>query len=233
VMGNIGTHAINQYLMKSMPYDTMRDFVPVAHVLDADNLLVVHPSVPAKTVPELIAYVKSQPGKLSYASGGMGTTSHLAGEMFKSSTGVDLVHVPYKGNTPAITDVLGGQAQMIFATMPTVIQHAKAGKLRPLATLGAERNRTTPEIPAIGESIPGFVVSNWIGLFAPAGTPPEIVTRLNAEVQKIMRSPEIEKRLETEGAKFVPTTPQTFAAFQKAEAEKWAEAIRKAGIKAE
>jgi tripartite-type tricarboxylate transporter receptor subunit TctC len=233
VMGNIGTHAINQYLMKSMPYDTMRDFVPVAHVLDADNLLVVHPSVPAKTVPELIAYAKSQPGKLSYASGGMGTTSHLAGEMFKSSTGVDLVHVPYKGNTPAITDVLGGQAQMIFATMPTVIQHAKAGKLRPLATLGAERNRTTPEIPAIGESIPGFVVSNWIGLFAPAGTPPEIVTRLNAEVQKIMRSPEIEKRLETEGAKFVPTTPQTFAAFQKAEAEKWAEAIRKAGIKAE
>ena len=104
-MGNIGTHAINQYLMKSMPYDTMRDFVPVAHVLDADNLLVVHPSVPAKTVPDLIAYVKSQPGKLSYASGGMGTTSHLAGEMFKSSTGVDLVHVPYKGNSPAITDV--------------------------------------------------------------------------------------------------------------------------------
>ena len=112
-------------------------------------------------------------------------------------------------------------------------QHAKAGKLRPLATLGAERNRTTPEIPAIGESIPGFAVSNWIGLFAPAGTPPEIVSRLNAEVQKVMRSPEIQKRLETEGAKFVPTTPQSFAAFQKAEAEKWGEAIRKAGIKAE
>jgi tripartite-type tricarboxylate transporter receptor subunit TctC len=233
VMGNIGTHAINQYLMKSMPYDTMRDFVPIAHVLDADNLLVVHPSVPAKNVPELIAYAKSQPGKLSYASGGMGTTSHLAGEMFKSSAGVDLVHVPYKGNSPAITDVLGGQAQMIFATMPTVIQQAKAGKLRPIATLGGERNRTTPEIPAMIESIPGYQVSNWIGLFAPAGTPPEIVARLNAEVQKVMRSPEIEKRLETEGAKFVPTTPQSFAAFQKAEADKWAEAIRKAGIKAE
>jgi tripartite-type tricarboxylate transporter receptor subunit TctC len=233
VMGNIGTHAINQYLMKSMPYDTMRDFIPIAHVLDADNLLVVHPSVPAKTVPELIAYAKSQPGKLSYASGGMGTTSHLAGELFKSTAGVDLVHVPYKGNSPAITDVLGGQAQMIFATMPTVIQHAKAGKLRPIATLGSERNRTTPDYPAMNESIPGYQVSNWIGLFAPAGTPPEIVNRLNAEVQKIMRSPEIEKRLETEGAKFVPTTPQSFAAFQKAEADKWAEAIRKAGIKPE
>jgi tripartite-type tricarboxylate transporter receptor subunit TctC len=233
VMGNIGTHAINQHLMKSMPFDTMRDFVPIAHVLDADNLLVVHPSVPAKNAAELIAYAKSQPNKLSYASGGMGTTSHLAGELFKSMAGVDIVHVPYKGNSPAITDVMGGQAQMIFATMPTVIQQAKAGRLRPIATLGAERNRTTPDIPAMNETLPGYQVSNWIGLFAPAGTPPEIVSRLNAEVQKIMRSPEIEKRLEAEGAKFVPTTPQSFAAFQKAEADKWAEAIRKAGIKPE
>ena len=233
VMGNIGTHAINQYLMKSMPYDTMKDFVPIAHVLDADNLLVVHPSVPAKNVAELIAHAKSQPGKLAYASGGMGTTSHLAGELFKSVAGVDLVHVPYKGNSPAITDVMGGQAQMIFATMPTVIQQARAGKLRALATLGAERNRTTPDIPAMNETLPGYQVSNWIGLFAPAGTPPEIVSRWNAEVQKVMRSPEIEKRLETEGAKFVPTTPQSFAAFQKAEADKWADAIRKAGIKPE
>jgi tripartite-type tricarboxylate transporter receptor subunit TctC len=143
------------------------------------------------------------------------------------------VHVPYKGNAPAITDVMGGQAQMIFATMPTVIQQAKAGRLRAVATLGGERNRTTPEIPTMGETLPGYQVSNWIGLFAPAGTPPEIVNRWNAEVQKVMRSPEIEKRLETEGAKFVPTTPQSFAAFQKAEAEKWAEAIRKAGIKPE
>lgn len=233
VMGNIGTHAINQALMKSMPYDTVRDFVPVAHVLDADGLLVVHPAVPAKTVPELIAYAKSQPGKLSYASGGMGTTSHLAGELFKAAAGVDLVHVPYKGNSPAITDVMGGQAQMIFATMPTVLPQAKAGRLRSIATLGAERNKTTPDIPAIAESIPGFQVSNWIGLFAPAGTPPEIVARLNAEVQKIMRTPEVEKRLETEGARFVPTTPASFAAFQKAEVEKWAKSIREAGIKAE
>ena len=233
VMGNIGTHAINQFLMKSMPYDTMKDFVPIAHVLDADNLLVVHPSVPAKNAAELIAYAKSQPNKLSYASGGMGTTSHLAGELFKSMAGVDIVHVPYKGNSPAITDVMGGQAQMIFATMPTVIQQAKAGRLRPIATLGSERNKTTPEIPVMKETLPGYQVSNWIGLFAPAGTPPEIVGRLNAEVQKIMRSPEIEKRLVAEGAKFVPTTPESFAEFRKAEADKWSAAITKAGIKPE
>jgi tripartite-type tricarboxylate transporter receptor subunit TctC len=233
VMGNIGTHAINQFLFKSMPYDTMKDFVPIAHVLDADGLLVVNPEVPAKNVAELIALAKSQPGKLSYASGGMGTTSHLAGELFKSMAGVDMVHVPYKGNSPAITDVMGGQVQMIFATMPTVLPQAQAGRLRPLATIGSARNKSTPQIPAAVETLPGFEVSNWIGLFAPAGTPPEIVARLNAEVQKVMRSPEIEARLEREGAKFVPTTPQSFAAFQKAEAEKWARAIKEAGIKAE
>jgi tripartite-type tricarboxylate transporter receptor subunit TctC len=233
VMGNIGTHAINQFLMRSMPYDTMKDFVPIAHVLDADGLLVVHPDVPAKNVAELIALAKAQPGKLSYASGGPGTTSHLAGEMFKSLAKVDILHVPYKGNSPAITDVMGGQVQMIFATMPTVLPQAKAGRLRPLATIGAARNKGTPEIPAAIETLPGFEVSNWIGLFAPAGTPPEIVNRLNAEVQKVMRSPELEARLEKEGAKFVPTSPQSFAAFQRAEAEKWAKAIREAGIKVE
>ena len=233
VMGNIGTHAVNQSLFKSMPFDTMRDFVPIAHVLDAEGLLVVHPSVPVKTVPELIALAKSQPGKLTYASGGLGTTSHLAGELFKSVAKVDMVHVPYKGNSPAITDLVGGQTQMIFATMPTVLPMVKAGRLRALAVIGPQRAPALPDVPTVAESLPGFEVSNWIGLFAPAGTPPEIVARLNAEVQKIMASPEIEKRLETEGAKFIPTTPQTFAAFQKSEADKWARAIREANIKVE
>jgi tripartite-type tricarboxylate transporter receptor subunit TctC len=232
VMGNIGTHAVNQSLFASMPYDTIKDFAPIAHVLDAEGLLVVHPSVPAKTVPELIAYARSQPGKLTYASGGLGTTSHLAGELFKSLAKVDIIHVPYKGNAPAISDLLGGQTQMIFATMPTVLPQVKAGRLRAIAVIGAARTPAL-EVPTVGESLPGFEVSNWIGLFAPAGTPPEIVARLNAEVQKIMRSPEIEKRLESEGAKFIPTTPQSFAAFQRAEAEKWAKAIKEAGIKIE
>ena len=232
VIGNIGTHAINPFLMKSVPFDPLKDFVPIAHVLEAESLLVVNATVPVKNVPELIALAKSQPGKLSYASGGMGTTSHLAGEMFKSMAGVDIVHVPYKGNAPAITDVLGNQAQMIFATMPTVLPHAKGGRLRALAVLGTARSPAI-DVPTLGESVPGFAVINWIGLFAPAGTPPEIVARWNAEVQKIMNTPEVQKRLETEGAKFVPSTPQSFAAFQKAESEKWSKAIRDAGIKAE
>ena len=232
VMGNIGTHAINPFLMKSVPFDPLKDFTPVAHVLEAEGLLVVNSTVPAKSVPELIALAKAQPGKLSYASGGMGTTSHLAGELFKSLAGVDILHIPYKGNSPAITDVLGGQAQMIFATMPTVLPHVKGGRLRALAVLGTARSPAI-DVPTIGETVPGFAVINWIGLFAPAGTPPEIVARWNAEVQKIMSSPEVQKRLETEGAKFVPSTPQSFAAFQKAEADKWSAAIRKAGIRPE
>jgi tripartite-type tricarboxylate transporter receptor subunit TctC len=233
VMGNIGTHAVNQSLFKAMPYDTMRDFAPIAHVLDAEGLLVVHPSVTAATVPELIALARSQPGKMTYASGGLGTTSHLAGELFKSVAKVDIVHVPYKGNSPAITDLVGGQTQMIFATMPTVLPMVKAGRLRAIAVIGPQRTPALPDVPTVAESLPGFEVSNWIGLFAPAGTPPEIVARLNAEVQKVMRSPEIEKRLETEGAKFIPTTPASFAEFQRAEAAKWARAIRDANIKIE
>jgi tripartite-type tricarboxylate transporter receptor subunit TctC len=233
VMGNIGTHAVNQSLFRNMPYDTLRDFVPIAHVLDAEGLLVVHPSVSSKSVPELIALAKSQPGRMTYASGGLGTTSHLAAELFKSVANVDIVHVPYKGNSPAITDLLGGQTQMIFATMPTVLPQVKAGRLRALAVIGPARTPALPDVPTVAETLPGFEVSNWIGLFAPAGTPPEIVAKLNAEVQKVMRSPEIEKRLETEGAKFVPTTPAQFAEFQRAEAAKWARAIKDANIRVE
>ena len=233
VIGNIGTHAVNPFLVKNMPFDPLKDFVPIAHVLDAEGLLVVNPALPVKTVSELIAYGKANPGKLSYASGGLGTTSHLAGELFKSMSGIDMVHVPYKGNSPAITDVMGGQVQMIFATMPTVIQQAKSGRLRMVATLGNARAKATPDVPTIGETLVGFDVANWIGMFAPAGTPKEIVDRLNAEIQKIMRSPDVESRLEAEGAKFIPTTPESFAAFQKSESAKWAAAIKAANIKQE
>ena len=166
-------------------------------------------------------------------SAGLGTTSHLAGELFKSMSGIDMVHVPYKGNSPAITDVMGGQVQLIFATMPTVIQQAKSGRLRMVATLGNARAKATPDVPTISETLPGFEVANWIGMFAPAGTPREITDRLNAEIQKIMRAPDVEARLETEGAKFIPTTPESFAAFQKSESAKWAAAIKAAGIKQE
>src|SRR5260221_2064832 len=176
-MGNIGTHAVNQSLFKVMPYDTLRDFVPIAHVLDAEGLLVVNPSVNAKTVPELIALARAEPGKLSYASGGLGTTSHLAGELFKSMAKVDMVHVPYKGNAPAITDLLGGQTQLIFATMPTVLPQVKAGKLRGLAVIGPAR--TTPlDATTASESLPGFERSHWIWPVAPTATPVPVVARL-------------------------------------------------------
>ena len=231
VMGNIGTHAVNLSLFPTMPFDTIKDFTPIVHVLDAEGLLVVNPTISATTVPELIALARAQPGKLSYGSGGVGTTSHLAGELFKSMTKVDIVHVPYKGNVPAITDLLGGQTSMSFATMPTVLPHVRAGKLRPLAVLGSTRSPALPDVPTVAESVPGFDVSNWIGLFGPAGLSPAIVARINAEVQKIMRSPEIQKRLETEGAKFIPMSPEQFAAFQKSELAKWAKTIKDANIK--
>jgi tripartite-type tricarboxylate transporter receptor subunit TctC len=234
LMSNIGTHAVNIHLMKSMPFDPVKDFVPIAHVLDAEGLMVVHPDVKAKNVAEVIALAKAEPGKLTYASGGTGTTSHLAGEMFKSAAKVDIVHVPYKGNSPAITDLVGGQTTMAFATMPTVMPMVKAGRLRALAVIGTSRAAALPDVPTVAESgLPGFAVSNWIGLFAPAGTPAEIVKRVHAEVQKIMQSPEVVKRLETEGAKFLPMTAEQFADFQKAELAKWGKAIREAGIKPE
>ena len=234
VMGNIGSHAVNVSLFKNIPFDPIKDFVPIAHVLDAEGLLVVNPSVNANSVREILEMARAQPGKLSYASGGLGTTSHLAGELFKATAKVDIVHVPYKGNSPAITDLLGGQTQMSFATMPTVLPHVKAGKLRAIASIGLARTVALPDVPTVAESgLPGFEVSNWIGLFAPVGTPPEIVAKLNAEVQKIMRSPDVQKRLEAEGARFIPTTPEQFAAFQKDELVKWAKIIKDANIKAE
>jgi tripartite-type tricarboxylate transporter receptor subunit TctC len=231
VIGNIGTHAVNLSLFPAMPFDTVKDFTPIAHLLDAEGLLVVNPAIKATTVPELIALARSEPGKLSYGSGGLGTTSHLAGELFKAMTKVDIVHVPYKGNVPAITDLLGGQTSMAFATMPTVLPHVLAGKLRALAVLGTTRSPALPNVPTVAETVPGFDVSNWIGLFGPAGMSPAIVARLNAEVQKIMRSLEIQKRLETEGAKFIPMGPDQFAAFQKTEITKWAKTIKEANIK--
>jgi tripartite-type tricarboxylate transporter receptor subunit TctC len=231
VIGNIGTHAVNVSLVANMPYDTIKDFTPIVHLLDAEGLLVVNPSVKANTVPELIALARAEPGKLSYGSGGVGTTGHLAGELFKALTGVDIVHVPYKGNVPAITDLLGGQTSMSFATMPTVLPQVRAGKLRALAVIGAARSPALPDVPTIAESVPGFDVSNWIGIFGPAGMSPAIVARLNAEVQRIMRSPEMQKRLAAEGAKFIPMDAEQFAAFQKAEMTKWAKTIKDANIK--
>ena len=233
VMGSVGTHAVNATLFSRLPYDPVKDFAAVALVLEAEGLLVVHPSVSAQTIAELIALARAKPGALSFASAGMGTASHLAGELFKSMARVEMTHVPYKGNVPAITDLLAGQTALLFATMPTVLPHAKAGKLRALATIGPTRAAATPELPTVGEALPGFEVNNWIGLFAPAGTPTEIVRRWNGEVTRIMQSPDIQARLPAEGARFVAHTPEQFAAFVKTEIAKWAPVVKASGARAD
>jgi len=233
VMGSLGTHAVNVSLFSKLPFDPVRDFAPVALALEAEGLLAVHPSLPVQNVADLIALARAKSGALTYASAGAGTASHLAGELFKSMAKVDMVHVPYKGNVPAITDLLAGQTSLIFATMPTVLPQAKAGKLRALATIGNARAAATPDLPTVAETLPGFVVNNWVGLFAPAGTPPGIVGRLNGEVQKFMQSKEITARLTAEGARFIPMTPDQFGAFVKSEIAKWGPVVRASGARAE
>jgi tripartite-type tricarboxylate transporter receptor subunit TctC len=230
VMGSIGTHAVNATLFAKLPYDPVRDFAAIALVLEAEGLLVVHPSVPAHNVSELILLAKTKP--LTFASAGMGTASHLAGELFKSMARVEMTHVPYKGNVPAITDLLAGQTSLLFATMPTVLPQVKAGKLRALATIGAARSAAAPDLPTVAESaLPGFEVTNWIGLFAPSGTPPEIVRRWNGEVGRFMQSKEIGARLLGEGARHVASTPEQFGAFVKAEIAKWAPVVKASGAR--
>jgi len=230
-MSALGPHAVNVSLFARLPYDPVKDFAAIALVLEAEGLLVVHPSVPAHSVAELVAHARANPGSLTFASAGMGTASHLAGELFKTMAKVEMTHVPYKGNVPAITDLLAGQTSLLFATMPTVLPHAKAGKLRALATIGSARSAAAPELPTVAETLPGFEVNNWIGLFAPAGTPPQIVRRWNGEVMRIMQSPEIQARLPAEGARFTPNSPEQFAAFVKREIEKWAPVVKASGAR--
>jgi tripartite-type tricarboxylate transporter receptor subunit TctC len=230
VMGTIGTHAVNVSLFSKLPYDPVKDFAPVALVVEADGLLVLHPSVPAKTVKELIALARARPGQLVYASAGNGTAGHLSGELFKALAKIDLVHIPYKGNVPALTDVVGGQTSMLFATMPTAMPLARVNKLYAMAVTGARRNPAAPEVPAVAETLPGFEVTNWIGIFAPAGTPPDVVAKLNPEIMRIMKLPEVQARLVTEGAKSRVNTPGEFGAFQKSEMAKWGKLIKDARI---
>ena len=231
VMGSFGTHAVNVSLFSAMPYDPVKDFAPIILVLEAEGLLVVHPSVPAQSVLDLIAYARAHPGRLTYASAGMGTASHLAGELFKTMAKVEMTHVPYKGNVPAITDLLAGQTSLLFGTMPTVLPHAKAGKLRALATIGSVRSAAAPDLPTVAETLPGFEVNNWVGLLAPAGTSNDVVRKWNSEVNRIMTSADIKQRLPTEGARYAPNTPEEFGAFIKSEIAKWAPVVKASGAR--
>jgi len=234
VMGYVGSHAANPALYKSMPYDPVGDFTAIIRVINAEGIIAAHPSLPASTLPELLALLRAQPGKYAYSSGGVGTASHMAGELFKSMAKVDIVHVPYKGVAPAVADLVSGQVALSFASIPTTLGHVKAGRLKVIAGLESERSGTMPEVPTVAEAgLPGYAADNWIGLFAPARTPAEIVKKLNAEVSMVMESQEMQARLAANGARFVHNSPQQFAEFQKQAVRKWAEVVRAAGIVAD
>jgi tripartite-type tricarboxylate transporter receptor subunit TctC len=234
IMGNAGSNGINAALYKDLGYDLERDFVPITQVMRAPNVLVIHPALPAQNVRELIALFKANPGKYSYASGGNGSSAHFSAELFKSMAGVDVVHVPYKGATPALTDVIGGQVAMFMGNLPPAIGHIKANRVRALAVTTAQRSPLVPELPTIAESgLPGFETVAWFGLFAPAGTPRDIVDRIRAEVAKIVQQPEIRERIATLGGEPVGNTPEAFAAIAKSDVAKWKQVTRNANITAD
>ena len=229
----VASHAINPTLYAKLPFDPIRDFAPVSMVGTFPNLLVVNNSVPVRTVPELIALAKQEPGKLSFASSGQGTSLHLSGEMFKVMTGTDLLHVPYKGGGPSITDVISGVVHMTFGNMPTVLPHAKAGRVRAIAVTSAERWFSAPDIPAIAETVPGFQAMSWHGVAFPAGTPAAIVDKLAGAIRQAMASAEMKEKFAGGGSKAISTTPREFAAFIKGDIERWAPVVRASGARVE
>lgn len=233
LMGNVAPNAVNVSLFKKLGFDPVKDFAPVSLVAVTPNILVANPSIPVKSIKELIAYARAKPGALNFPSAGVGSSSHLAGEMLKSMTGISMVHIPFKGGGPALVAVIAGEVQIMFATMPAAMPHVKSGKVKPVAVTTAKRSQAMPELPTIAESgIKGYEASTWYGLLAPARTPQAIVTRLHADTVKILAGP-TRQRLEVQGFEPEGGTPAEFAAYIKSEITKWAKVIKDAGIPAE
>ncbi|MBB3350722.1 tripartite tricarboxylate transporter substrate binding protein [Rhizobium lentis] len=234
LMGTVATHALNPLILKSTPYDPEKDFAPVSLLVVVPNVLVVNPELPAKTVQELVALLKAEPDKYSYASSGNGTPLHLSGELFKSMAGVSMQHIPYKGAGPALNDVIGNQVPIMFDNLPSSSSHIKAGTLRALAVTTAERAPSFPDVPTIAESgIPGYETYTWNALFAPANTPGEVVTRLNASANKALKDPAVAERMKEFSATIVGSTPEELAAHVKAELAKWGPVVKGANIQME
>ena len=232
IMANAGSHAINAALYSKLSYDPAKDFTAVALVAVSPNMMSINPSLPVKSVGEFIAYAKAHPGEINYASGGNGSSAHLSAELFKSMTGIQLNHVPYKGSTPALTDLIGGQVQVMIGNLPPMLPHAKAGKLRALAVTTLKRYPGLPEVPTVAESgLAGFETVAWFGLFAPAGTPKEIVTRLNREVNAIVAQPDMRERLLGLGMEPALGSPEDYAARQVADIAKWKKVVAESGAK--
>jgi tripartite-type tricarboxylate transporter receptor subunit TctC len=228
-----GWNAINATLYDKLSFNFIRDIAPVAGIHREPYVIAVHPSVPAKTVPEFIAYAKANPGKVTMASGGIGAPSHVSGELFKMKAGVNLVHVPYRGGGPAVTDLLGGQVQVMFAPTPPSIEHIRSGKLRALAVTTATRSDALPDIPTVGEFVPGYEASNWYGVGIPKNTPADIVDKLNKEINAGLADPKIKARLAVLGVTPLVVSPADFGRLIAEETEKWGKVIKSVGIKAD
>jgi tripartite-type tricarboxylate transporter receptor subunit TctC len=231
--GITGTMAINPSIYAKLPYDPIKDFAPIAMVAVGPNVLAVHPSVPAKSVKELIALAKARPGQLSYASSGVGGAPHLAGELFKYMAGVDMLHVPYKGAAPATIDLIAGNVQVMFAGLAPVVPQVKAGKVRALAVAGAKRSAALPDIPSLSETLKGYDGSTWFAVFAPAGTPNDIIEKLSADLAKIMTRKDVIDQLLQQGYEPWVMGPKELGAYEKEQIAKWAKVIKAAGIKGE
>jgi tripartite-type tricarboxylate transporter receptor subunit TctC len=232
LMGNNSILATNASLYKNMSYDPVKDLAPVALLASQPNILVVHPSLPVRSVRELIAFAKAHPGELNYASSGSGAAAHLAAELFKSMAGVQMVHIPYKGASPALIDMLAGQCQVMFATALSVQPYLQSNRLRPLAVSTAKRARIMPNLPTVAEAgVPGFEATTWHGVVSTAGTPPAVINKLNAEINKVLKLPDVNATLTRQGAEVLGGTPQEFAAYIKAEIPKWAKVVKASGAR--
>ena len=232
LVGTAGGMSINPALRPDLSYNPFRDFAPVGMLVVNPQILVAHPSLAAKNVQELVALAKQKPGQLNFASAGAGTATHLGLELLKVTAGIDVVHVPYKGGAPAVTDLIGGQVQLLWVSIPSVLPHVKAGKLRALAVSTAKRSGSAPDVPTVAESgYPGFEYSNWNALFAPAGTPQPHVRKINTQVVKALRDPSVAQRLSAQGADPAPGTPEELARYMRSDHERWKKVISTAGIK--
>ena len=232
-MGHVGTLAINPYLYKRIPYDPVKDFSPITLAIAAPLILVAHPSLPAKNVKELIALARTRPDQLSFSSAGNGSASHLSGELFRNLAGVKMLQVPYKGTGPATTAILTGEVSVMFSGQGTSWPLIKSGRLKPLALTGSKRAAHAAQVPTVSETLAGYEVINWHGVLAPAGTPPDVIKRANAEIVKALASPDVRSKLSSDGFEVVGNSPEAFAKFIRAEMAKWEKIIRGAGISLE
>jgi tripartite-type tricarboxylate transporter receptor subunit TctC len=231
-MGALSTHAVNPSLYAKMPYDAVKDFAPIGNVAITPNVLIVNSDSPIKSVRDLIAFAKANPGKANFGSGSNGSAGHLAGELFKVETGTDVMHIPYKGGAPALQALLAGATQFMFDNLANAMAQVKGGRVRAIAVTTAQRSKLAPDLPTMAEAgLPGFDISTWFGLLAPAGTPPEVVAKWNADLVKALNAPDVREKMLAQGAEPSPTSPAEFAAFIARERDKYARIVKLSGAK--